>query len=108
MASDVTIATQIDRTNIFLHQYLKKLLNDVSFQTDIMKQELALKKILMFILDKCYEFYDVNLMTFTYNSRRRYLYLHIYTNFARLIFEWERLFRDDVEISIHRFLNYVL
>ena len=46
--------------------------NDGSFQNDIMTQEPALKKMLMFILDKCYECYDVNLLTFTYNSRIRF------------------------------------
>ena len=44
MASDVTIATQMDRTNIFLRLHQKNLPTDVSFQTDIMAQELASKK----------------------------------------------------------------
>ena len=85
MASDVAIATQIDRTNIFCINVKNKNSNDVSFQKDIMTQELASKKILVFILDKCYECYDVNFLTFTYNCRIRYLFLHIYIDFTRLI-----------------------
>ena len=84
MASDVTIATQINRTNIFEHQYSKKLQNDVSFQNDIMIKELALKKIFMFILDKCYECYDVNFLTFTYNSRIRSLFVAYLCQFQKI------------------------
>ena len=93
MASDVAIATQIDRTNIFCINVKNIITNDVSFQKDIMTQELASKKILMFILDKCYECYDVNLLTFTYNSRIRLLFLHIHIDFTRLIFQCEKFFQ---------------